>query len=104
MPTRSRNLHINPEARNQPDVHNGATIFFGHHLPNFANFFSFACVVLSAEVSKAHAIVNSIYEGTGRNDSAAAESSRWIYRSSDQEDAKAALRIFAYNGNLQRAE
>jgi hypothetical protein len=34
----------------------------------------------------------------------AVESSRWICGRSEQEDANAAFRIFAYNENLQRAE
>lgn len=72
MLTRSPNLQIKPEARNQADVYNGESIFFVQQSPKCRAFLivirRFACVVLTTEVSKEHAVVHFIYEGTGQND------------------------------------
>jgi hypothetical protein len=45
-----------------------------------------------------------ILDGITGTASVAAESRRWICGPSEQEDANTAFRIFACNGNLQRAE
>jgi hypothetical protein len=69
--TRSRNLHIKAEVQNQADVYKGEIIFFGQESPKYRAFSivirRFACIVLTAEVSKKHAVAHFIYEGIGRN-------------------------------------
>ena len=74
--------------------------------PSFS-FTSHLNVALYAEISKENAVGHFIYEGTGRNDGTcqcSREQHPLDLRPSEQEDANAAFRIFAYNGNLQRAE
>jgi hypothetical protein len=63
--------------------------------------------VLTAEVSEEHAVGHlfmKVLDGMTELASVVAESNRSICGPSEQEYANAAFRIFAYNGNLQRAE